>query len=86
MARCDLCGCSCELHMLETLPEFEQAAGVADICPSCTETVDQIRRDLVATLPVQMRQSIRQLKRQPPTHWIGSLRHSLRRILRGVWT
>jgi hypothetical protein len=86
MARCDLCGNNCAAHMLETLPDFEQAAGVADICPNCTQRVAKIRRDLVATPPAQMRQSIRQLKRQPPTHQLGSLRHSLRRFLRGVWT
>ncbi len=88
MARCDLCSNNCPAHMLETLPPFEQAAGVADLCPTCTQRVNKIRRDLVATLPAQMRAvitEIKEIKAPLPNHredW-----HSLmRRFTREIWS
>lgn len=85
MARCDLCGENCAAHMLETLPPFEQAAGVADICPSCTQRVDKIRRDLVATLPAQMRKAITEIKPPPPEYRERGLQRAIRQFTRQLW-
>ena len=84
MARCDLCGNNCAAHMLETLPDFEQAAGVADICPACSTRVNKIRSDLVATLPAQMRKAITEIK-DPPADHRESWRRTMREFTRQLW-
>ncbi len=67
MARCDLCGASCDAHMLETLPEQEQTSTVRDVCPKCQRWVNAVRRGIVAQIPGQIRDQIAARACEPPT-------------------
>ncbi len=67
MARCDLCGASCDAHMLETLPEQEQTSTVRDVCPKCQRWVTAVRKAIVAQNPGQIRDQIAARASKPPT-------------------
>lgn len=66
MARCDLCDAHCDANTLQELHHADRTAGVKDVCPSCYHWLDTLRRQLLDSVPGQIRAAIETRKGRPP--------------------
>lgn len=66
MAKCDLCGGHCRANDLAQLLDQYQAAGVVDICPSCTKWTNKQKSDMLDEIAPRMRAAIAARKGAQP--------------------
>lgn len=66
MARCDLCGASCEAHMLETMLPRYQVGNIKDICPKCSRWTAKVKTAMLNEIPGRMREQIAAKASEPP--------------------
>lgn len=81
MAKCDLCGCACNLIDMTEVPDIYQVDGIKNVCCDCRDWANKLLTDMLLETGPRMQSAIRKRAGLPnPPHLVPWWKSSFRKF------